>query len=83
MLKELTPLRYLSGGLYPQYTTICPFRTNNLAAFGRVLAIGIESGVLNLMQACVDGTKVRANFSRANRKSTKCSRDWWLHRRTR
>ena len=52
-----------------QYPVSRRFRTIHLAAFARVLPLGLQSGVLSIELAYVDGTKVWSDAHNAKRVS--------------
>lgn len=65
---EDVAMRYLAGGLHPEFSTICSFRRVHLAAiedlFVQVVQIGRRAGLARLGHVSFDGTKVHANASK-------------------
>ena len=61
-------LRVLGGGLFPDFRTICRFRTRHhddfVKVFVQVVQIAKEAGLVKLGTLAVDGSKIRANASK-------------------
>lgn len=67
-LEDHVPLRWLSGGLRPDYRTISDFRKDNLIAlaslFSQIIEIARGLGYASLGHISIDGSKVKANASK-------------------
>lgn len=68
-LKESVPMMWLSGMQHPDHNTINRFRSERLKGvvkevFAGVVGLLVESGLVSIKQAYVDGTKIEANASR-------------------
>lgn len=67
-IEEDVAYRVLAAGNFPAHRTICEFRQQHLAAFGKlfvqVVRIAREAGVVKLGTFAVDGSKVKANASK-------------------
>lgn len=67
-LDEHIPLRWLSGGLRPDYRTISDFRKNNLSLlpgfFAQIVQVARDLGYASLGHVSVDGSKIKANASK-------------------
>src|SRR3712207_8275577 len=68
-------VRYVAANLHPDHDTIAAFRRSNRAAFEaaflRVLLLAREAGLLRVGAVAIDGTKLDANASKIDRKSTR------------
>ncbi len=62
---EEIPFRWISGNVTPDHRAICRFRTRHEKQFknifNEVLRLCYESGILNLGNVFLDGTKIKAN----------------------
>lgn len=67
-IEEDVAYRVLAAENFPAHRTICEFRQQHLAAFGKlfvqVVRIAREAGVVKLGTLAVDGSKVKANASK-------------------
>jgi transposase len=65
---EDVAFRYLAGGQHPEFSTICVFRRNHLAAieglFVQIVRISQRAGLAKLGHVSFDGSKVHANASK-------------------
>ena len=61
-------VRYLTGDTHPDHDTICAFRRENgqvvKQAFGEVLQLAREMGLVKVGTVSVDGTHIKANASK-------------------
>src|SRR5208283_622409 len=61
-------VRYLTGNTHPDHDTICTFRRENGAlvqeAFGQVVRLARQMGLLKVGTVSVDGTQIKANASK-------------------
>jgi len=61
-------VRYLTGNTHPDHDTICTFRRENgtlvREAFGQVLRLARQMGLLKVGTVSVDGTHIKANASK-------------------
>ncbi len=61
-------VRYLTGNTHPDHDTICTFRRDNGAlvreAFGQVVRLARQMGLLKVGTVSVDGTQIKANASK-------------------
>jgi len=61
-------LRVVGGGLFPDFRTICRFRTRHhvdfVKVFVQVVKIAKEAGLVKLGTLAVDGSKIKANASK-------------------
>jgi len=61
-------VRYLTGDTHPDHDTICAFRRENAEAvkqaFGEILELARQMGLLKLGTVSVDGTHIKANASK-------------------
>src|SRR5450631_1305386 len=67
--KETAAFRYLAGNLSPDHDTIAAFRKNFLpelsGLFVQILLLAQETGLLNLGNISLDGTKIAADASKS------------------
>jgi len=72
---ESIPFRFIAGGLHPDHDTIANFRKVFLPEikdlFAQVLLVAHESGVLNLGNISLDGTKIHADACKSHAVSHK------------
>ena len=65
-LHEDVAFRVLAAENFPEYRTVCDFRALNLAELSELfLQVARLMGLVKLGAIAVDGTKVKANASRA------------------
>lgn len=72
---ESIPFRFIAGNLHPDHDTIAHFRSRFLEQiqelFVQVLEKAVESGVLQLEDISIDGTKIHADASKSQAVSHK------------
>lgn len=72
---EVIPFRFIAGGLHPDHDTIANFRKTFLSEikqlFVQVLVIAKETGVLELGNISLDGSKIHADASKSHAVSYK------------